>query len=145
MKKLAKLFFVFTLVGISGNAFSQIEKGAKIEFKKEIHDYGNIKFEADAVTTFEFTNTGTEPLVIANAKPSCGCTIPEWPKEPIAPGDKGFITVKYNATNKEGGFAKSITIVSNAVNEPTKSLRIKGTVLAAPQKAVPTNTNGPVK
>ena len=65
--------------------------------------------------------------MITNAKGSCGCTVPTWPKEAIAPGESSVIKVHY-ATNRTGAFSKSVTLISNAVNEPTKVLHIKGTV-----------------
>jgi hypothetical protein len=80
-------------------------------------------------------------LIISNAKGSCGCTVPEWPKEPIAPGAKATIKVKYD-TKRPGAINKSVTITSNAVNEPTKVIRIKGNVLPAPEGTAPVNNSG---
>lgn len=117
-----------------------LEQGAKIEFVKETHDYGNVKYGANGVCTFKFKNTGDAPLVIMKAKESCGCTVPSWPKEPIAPGQTSEITVKYD-TKRPGVINKSVTITSNAVNEPSKILRIKGTV--APQANALVNSSGP--
>ena len=119
----------------------QVQSGATIEFTKDTHDYGTIKYDADGSCVFEFKNTGTEPLIISNAKGSCGCTVPEWPKEPIAPGAKGEIKVKYD-TKRPGAINKSVTITSNAGNEPTKTLRIKGNVLPAPEGGAPVNNTG---
>lgn len=115
--------------------------GPKVEFKKDTHDYGDIKYAADGTCTFEFKNTGNAPLIISNAKGSCGCTVPEWTKEPINPGKTGVITVKYD-TKRPGAINKSVTITSNAVNEPNKVLRIKGNVGAKPESATPVNTSG---
>lgn len=142
MKKFL-LSLLFVAAGVAGfNSFAQVESGAQIEFKKETHDYGNVKYGGDGTCTFEFTNTGTEPLIISNAKGSCGCTVPSWPKEPIAPGAKGVITVKYD-TKRPGAIAKNVTITSNATNEPNKVIRIKGNVLPAPEGGAPVNTTGP--
>lgn len=127
----------------ANNLFAQPvdqQGGAIIEFSKEVHDYGTIKNGANGECTFEFTNKGSEPLILANVKGSCQCTVPEWPKEPIAPGEKQKITVKYNTKNA-GPINKSVTITSNAVNEPTKVLRIKGNV-AAPAEGSPVNNTG---
>jgi hypothetical protein len=118
-----------------------IDKGPKITFSKEVHDYGNIKYDGDPNCSFEFTNTGDEPLIISNAKGSCGCTVPEWPKEPIAPGAKATIKVKYD-TKRSGPINKSVTISSNAVNEPEKMVKIKGEVGPAPESGVPVNNSG---
>lgn len=124
-------------------AQSPVETGAKIEFDKEVHDYGTIKQYANGECEFTFTNTGNEPLVISNAKGSCGCTVPQWPREPIAPGESGKIKVKYD-TKRTGIIGKSVRIQSNAVNEPTKTIRIKGNVKAAPKGGAPVNkSNAP--
>lgn len=106
---------------------------AEIEFEEETHDFGELKQydEKGATTEFVFTNTGTEPLIISNAKGSCGCTVPEWPREPIAPGKSSTIRVKYDS-KRVGPINKSVTITSNASNAPTKVIRIKGNIQAAP-------------
>ena len=104
---------------------------AEIEFEKEIHDFGEMKQHGDASTEFKFTNNGSEPLIIANAKGSCGCTVPVWPREPIAPGESSVISVKYDS-KRVGPINKSVTITSNADNAPTKVIRIKGNIKAAP-------------
>ena len=136
-----KILFVLSFVFVAATLNAQLEKGPKITFSKEVHDYGNIKYDGDPNCTFEFTNTGNEPLIISNAKGSCGCTVPEWPKEPIAPGAKGSIKVKYD-TKRSGTINKSVTISSNAVNEPEKVIRIKGEVGPAPESGVPVNNSG---
>ena len=124
MKKL--LVFLAVLFGISSFA----QSGAKIEFKEETINYGEVeKGKDDGIRIFEFTNTGNEPLLIKNVKSSCGCTVPEWPKEPIAPGAKSQIKVQYNMN--PGPISKTITVESNAINKPNGMvpLRIKGTVI----------------
>ncbi len=113
--------------------------GATIEFVTETLDYGTIEHNANGVRYFEFKNTGTEPLIISNCKGSCGCTVPACPKEPILPGETGKIKVKY-ATNRVGSFTKTITVTSNAVT-PSKTVKIKGKVLAAPTPAPVTPAN----
>ena len=145
MKKI--LFSLMMLTGaaiVSSNTVTaqEVENGAKITFTKETHDYGTVKNGGDGTCTFEFKNTGNAPLILSNAKGSCGCTVPTWPKEPIAPGANGFISVKYD-TKRTGAINKSVTITSNAVNEPTKTIRIKGTVLPAPENGTPVNNAGP--
>lgn len=123
-------------VGSFGLAQAQVA-GAQIEFEKLEHDYGTIDQGANGTTEFRFTNTGTEPLIISNAKGSCGCTVPEWPKEPIAPGASAAIKVKYD-TKRVGPISKTVTITSNAVDNATALLKIKGTVNAvATEDAMP--------
>ena len=101
----------------------------EISFEKEIHDFGTFEQHGDGNSEFKFTNTGDAPLIISNAKGSCGCTVPVWPKEPIAPGASNVIKVKYD-TKRIGAFNKSVTITSNAISNPTQVIRIKGKTLA---------------
>lgn len=108
--------------------------GAGMVFVNEVIDYGTINQNADGKREFVFTNNGNAPLIITNAQGSCGCTVPSSPKEPIAPGAKGVIGVKYD-TNRVGPFTKTVTISSNAAGQPTKVLTIKGTIVAAPAKS----------
>jgi cyclophilin family peptidyl-prolyl cis-trans isomerase len=124
MKTIIALIFI--VIGLTG--YSQLEKGSKIQFNKETHDYGIIKYNTDPYCVFEFKNTGNEALLITEARGSCGCTVPEWPKEPIAPGATGTIKVTYD-TKRVGSFQKSVTITSNAVDSPVKVVNIKGEVL----------------
>lgn len=127
------LSFVFTL-GVK-QAFAQPEvlNGAQIQFEKESHDYGSIENGANGDCVFTFKNTGNAPLILENVKGSCSCTVPKWPTEPILPGETGKIEVHYNTANS-GPISKTVTISSNAVNEPMKVVRIKGNVLPAPVK-----------
>ena len=84
-----------------------------IEFDNIEHDFGTIT-QGDVVNhVFKFTNTGDEPLVIKNAKGSCGCTVPQWPKEPIAPGEGGEIKVEFKSAGKSGVQSKKVTIDAN--------------------------------
>jgi hypothetical protein len=143
MKNAVLTLILFAASAMFSNfTFAQPESGAKIDFKNEVHDYGKIKYGANGTCTFEFTNTGNAPLIISKAQGSCGCTVPSWPKEPIAPGAKAVITVKYD-TKRPGPINKNVTITSNAVNEPNKVIRIKGEVSPAPEGQSPVNNAGP--
>jgi len=111
---------------------------ARIEFQSKVIDYGTIEKGADGVRRFEFTNTGKEPLIITRATGSCGCTVPTWPREPIAPNATGVIEVRYD-TKRVGPFTKTVTINSNAQNS-VETLKIKGKVVKEPQpKTTPEN------
>ena len=161
MKKLFLSFGIMFIAVLGMNTVNaQIEKGAKIEFSKETHDYGNIKYGGEPYCNFEFKNTGDEPLIISNAKGSCGCTVPQWPKEEIAPGATGEIKVRYD-TKRVGVINKSVTIQSNAMNADnvtrakkdadgkvtggTSVIRIKGEVKAPKANATPVKpAQGPV-
>jgi len=103
-----------------------------IKFETVAHDFGTIKNNGNGTFDFVFTNTGKEPLLLKNVQSSCGCTTPEWPKEPIAPEAKGTIKVKYNTANI-GPFTKTITVYSNGSVNPI-TLRISGTVEAPAAK-----------
>ena len=104
-------------------------------FESLDYDYANIYKGDNGVCQFTFKNTGKAPLQITNCRASCGCTVPSWPKEPIAPGKKGVIQVKYD-TNRLGNFNKSITVTSNAVNNSVV-LHIKGYISEKPAQSVP--------
>ncbi len=109
------------------------EGGPKIEFEKDVHDFGNLMQNGDATYVFKFTNTGDAPLIIAETKGSCGCTVPKKAEEfkPILPGETAELPVKYDS-KRVGPINKSVTIKSNATNEPSKVIRIKGSIAAAP-------------
>jgi len=128
MKKLVLVLFV----GLLGFTMTAQDAAAKIEFKTETVDYGEIAKGADGVRVFEFTNTGDAPLIISKVSSSCGCTIPKKPEAPILPGKTGEISVKYD-TNRVGPIRKAITVISNA-DTPTKVLKIKGEIKAADGK-----------
>ena len=100
----------------------------EITFEKEIVDMGTyMQYDDDSSRAeFLFINTGKEPLIIEKCKGSCGCTVPEWPKEPIAPGETGTIKVNYDE-KRVGPYTKSITITSNAKTSP-KIIKIKGKI-----------------
>ncbi len=117
----------FTAAAQDGGLELVSGEGATIEFVEEVLDYGTIEHKSDGVRYFEFKNTGTEPLIISNCKGSCGCTVPQCPKEPILPGETGKIKVKYD-TKRTGAFTKNVTVTSNAVT-PSKTVKIKGNVL----------------
>ena len=112
-------------------------------FESEVVDYGTIEQGADGVREFKFTNKGKEPLIISNARGSCGCTVPTWPQEPIKPGESSVIKVKYD-TKRLGAINKSVTITSNA-NEPTKVVRIKGEIIAPQTSPVKETPGAPIE
>lgn len=99
-------------------------KEPKMTFKKMSWDFGTITEGERVEHTFKFVNDGESDLVISSATASCGCTIPEWPKEPIAPGEEGEIKVEFNSTGKSDLVTKDVTILANT--NPVKTvLQIK--------------------
>lgn len=114
-------------------------------FEKVLHDFGNIEYDGNGTCEFVFKNTGKEPLILSNVQASCGCTIPEWSKEPIKKGTTSVIKVKYD-TKRQGNFTKTITVTSNAKNQ-TEVITIKGNVLPSPEntKNVDEQNSQPVK
>lgn len=100
-----------------------------ISFSNETFDFGSVKKGEKVEHSYTFTNTGDEPLIISNAKASCGCTVPTWPKEPIAPGETGEIPVIFDAKSP-GNQTKTITVTANTTPPQTR-LTIKGQVTEA--------------
>jgi hypothetical protein len=98
-----------------------------VAFAKSEHDFGNIKQDSENKYVFKFTNTGNEPLIIESATGSCGCTVPNYPKQPIPPGGTGDIEVEYKPGKQENAQTKTVTIVANT--EPKETvLRLKAFV-----------------
>lgn len=125
----------FSIVGLYAQESNP--NAPQIVFEAETIDYGTIDQNENGEREFKFTNKGKEPLIITSAKASCGCTVPQWPREPIAPGESGTIKVKYD-TRRVGPFHKTVTITSNA-STPNKVITIKGKVnaKAAEEQAKP--------
>jgi hypothetical protein len=124
------------LVGLIAIMFSfavnaQSKTGA-LSFNEIVFNFGNIQ-ESSGLQThkFEFTNTGGEPVIIQNVTASCGCTTPDWTKEPVMPGQKGFVSAAYNPAGRPGSFEKYLTVQSNTV-PPTTKLTISGIVTPKP-------------
>jgi hypothetical protein len=118
---LPALVFFFS----SSVAFAQ----GVIKFETENHDFGKVTEGNLATHEFKFKNTGNQPVVISNVQASCGCTTPEWTKEPVMPGKTGFVKAAYNSNGRPGVFNKTITVTSNAA-EASKVLAIKGDVIS---------------
>ena len=114
-----KLIYLFLFLAVLFQAPVMAQtKGPMLEFKETYHDFGDIKQGEIVTFKFEFTNTGDSTLLIQKVFSTCGCTIPEWPKEGLAPGASNFILVKYNSDGKMGLQNKIITLFSNAINVP---------------------------
>lgn len=161
MKK-SLLLSLFLLVGlVTINAQNDVKKaleakeikvtnkeapksGAIMEFEAMDVDYGVIEKDSEPLRVLKFSNTGTEPLVIKNARGSCGCTVPIWPKEPIMPGEESQIEVRY-ATNRVGKFSKKITITTNEGGKP-HVIKVHGKVLKPEDTdSVPDSGSGMIK
>ncbi|MBI4646749.1 MAG: DUF1573 domain-containing protein [Bacteroidia bacterium] len=126
-----KIFSIACLTIFACWSLSAQQVGQSISFNEETHDFGVIEENGGKVSNkFEFTNTGSEPLVINNVKASCGCTTPEWSKEPVPAGAKGYVTATFDPKNRPGNFNKSITVTY--AESQTKVLYIKGEVKGSP-------------
>ena len=137
MKKFILLSFLFA--GFSMVAVAQTQEPAEVievvedkegpimSLESNTVDYGTIKQHGEPLRKVKFTNTGTEPLVIKNARGSCGCTVPTWPKEPIMPGAEGEIEIRY-ATNRLGKINKTVKITTNEGGDP-HVIKVVGKIL----------------
>jgi len=128
MKKLMLICAV--VLGFAFTASAQDNQKAEFKFAEEKHDFGKIPQGTPVTTKFEYTNIGEEPLILTNVQPTCGCTIADYTKVPVKKGDKGIITITYNAA-VVAPFSKTIVVTSNA-KTPTKYLVISGEVVAKP-------------
>ncbi len=140
-----KLFFMFCMAGSTLLATAQegvatpVDPNApEIKWESTDIDYGTIQQDANGAREFKFTNVGKSPLILSNCRGSCGCTVPDCPKEPIMPGQKGVIKVSYD-THRIGPFTKTVTVESNAKNN-TETLKIHGTVLDSNAGGTPAAT-----
>ena len=137
MKKIISLFIMLTAFFIAG-AQTQAVPEDVLQIKEMEHDFGKIPQGKPVYYTFDIVNTGKTELKLDNVQASCGCTTPEWSKDPIAPGAVSKIKVGYNAA-AENYFEKFITITYN--NNQSKQLKIKGTVWKAPEGPAPANAS----
>lgn len=128
MKKL----IMTTIVLAFALTTAMAQKPAQIKFEKTTHNFGSFSESDPKVTcTFTYENVGEQPLVVNQAIASCGCTVPEYTKEPVLPGEKGEIKVTYNGAGKfPGHFKKSITVRTNGAVEMTR-LYIEGDMTEA--------------
>lgn len=129
MKKTLFISVILMLLIPFGVASAKKKNGeAKISFTENVYNFGNIAEDGGPVThEFTFVNSGDGNLVIKAANSECGCTVPEYPQNPIAPGKKGIIKVTYNPAGRPGGFTKNVTVRSNG-NPAKTTIKIKGVV-----------------
>lgn len=126
-----KLIVLFTIIAGVSFAFPPKAQGqtvskAEFKFESESHDFGKIKQGVPVTHNFTFTNAGSEPIIITEVRPSCGCSVAEFTKTPVAPGKEGTISVKFDAAAK-GPFTKHLTVRSNT-KTPIKTIVIRGEV-----------------
>lgn len=142
MKKIALLIgFVAAACTVSKTASAQAVLGPKISFEQDFVDFGEVEFSGNGERVWKFKNTGKEPLMITNAKGSCGCTVPEYPKEAIMPGKEGIIKIKYD-TKRPGPINKTVTVTTNEPEGANSHvIKVKGMV----KEGAPANNGVPVK
>ena len=132
MKHLLGMLAIALMATFQLNAQATVEpqgapaSGAKLTLESDIVDYGTIDQGSEPLRLATFSNTGTEPLIISGAKGSCGCTVPNWPKEPIMPGETSQIEIRYD-TKRVGAINKTVTVTSN---DPAGKhvIRVQGTI-----------------
>lgn len=111
------------------NAATPAGPTTAMSFEEEVFDFGTVTEGEKVKHTYQFTNSGDEPLILSNAVGSCGCTVPQWPREPIAPGSTGEIVVEFNSQGKMGERDQKVTLTANT--EPAQTvLSLQGTVEA---------------
>lgn len=140
-----KILFIFLLSSCFTTVWAQtsqqpppVKQPDLLQLKDSSYDFGKIPQGRPVTHIFEVINHGNEPLVLENVQASCGCTTPEWSKDPIAPGGSQKITVGYNSAS-EGAFEKNITVTYN--KGQTKVIIIKGTVWKTPDQSAPKNNS----
>lgn len=129
-------------VATEGGEVTPSANAPVMTFEQTEYDFGTVKQGEKVNHTFEFTNTGSTPLVIENASATCGCTVPDWTRTPVAPGEKGEIAVQFNTTGKMGQQNPTVTVRANTQPEIVK-VSMKGNVESS---SIPTaGANGPVR
>jgi len=130
----------------AGLVFGQLEPtdkisgdGPQMSLESLVVDYGEIDQHSEPLRILKFTNTGNAPLIIKSARGSCGCTVPEWPKEPIMPGEASNLEIRY-ATNRLGKFSKTVTLTTNEEGEP-RVIKVQGHVHEAENSVPEAPTN----
>lgn len=134
---------MFALASFAQNPTQKVVENPNapiISFEKTTHDYGTVIKGGDGTCEFKFKNTGIEPLILSNVSSSCGCTVPEWPREPILKGKSASIKVKYD-TKRLGPINKTVTVMSNAKSAAIQ-LKIIGNVVEATGAQMPQNNPG---
>lgn len=128
IKKMKRIIFLFVAVLLTTSMASAQDAAASLAVAEDSYDFGAIKESNGKVShTFVVKNEGTQPLVITRVIASCGCTSPEWPKEPIAPGKNGEVVVTYDPQGRPGPFSKTVSIYSNG-KRGSQVLTIRGDV-----------------
>jgi uncharacterized repeat protein (TIGR01451 family) len=133
-----KYLFLVVILGVFASAYSQTpaqkSNGPVITFEKSTHDFGEMVQGDKVEYTYKFTNTGNEPLLITSVNVQCGCTTPKgWPRDPVAPGAKGELTIAFNSAGKLGMQNKVVTLVSNATNADGNKVSFTTNVLEKKQ------------
>lgn len=125
------IFTALALIIITAFAAAAGGKGAELTFRSQTYDLGTIhSSKGNVKATYDFTNTGTEPLIIVNVtNGGCGCTKPDYPKQPIAPGKSGKITITFNPAGRRGELRREVKVKSNAKNGKRQTLKFTGVII----------------
>lgn len=125
MKKVVLFISILMLLVSCGQNLKKNYGATKIEFDETVFDFGSYSIQEERTHVFAFTNAGTEPLVIQKAETSCACTQIEYSQEPVLPGKRGEIKIKYLARQKYGHFHRNVNVYSNGSEQPIR-LTIEG-------------------
>lgn len=136
-RRLSQVILVFLMFfTIAMPVSAKKDDKVKVEFKEMVHNFGNIREDGGPVTyEFEFQNTDKTPIIVVQASAECGCTTPDFPKQPISSGKTGKISVTYNPLGRPGGFDKVVTVKIKTMGGKDKSklykfrLKIRGSVI----------------
>lgn len=125
-----KLFLVAIVMILAIGAQAQ-QTGPQLTWEDSNHNFGEVVIGDKVEHTYKFTNTGNEPLIITNVKPSCGCTLPKnWPRDPIMPGDSGELVIAFDSAGKPlGKLERTTAIISNAANTSANQIKFSAFII----------------
>jgi hypothetical protein len=126
-----KLFLLAVVLVMALAVQAQKQNGAQITWENGNHNFGEVVLGDKVEHVYKFTNTGNEPLIITDVKPSCGCTLPKnWPRDPIMPGDSGELVIAFNSSGKPlGKLERTTAIISNAENAGANQIKFSATII----------------
>ena len=122
---------VFVFIGYASDPVIEKTEGPVLKFEQPNHNYGTAYVDSMPNTklAIPFTNSGSQPLVLSNVRACCGTRVTQWPREPIAPGEKGVINIEFNLAPRPQRISRTVTVSSNSETNPTAVFRILGEIV----------------